>query len=65
MKLSNYFPSKGFNLVMLMFGVGIGTLVFAGVATALVGEFLPWMTLMSAAVLAIPLGNYLVRLRHG
>jgi len=62
MKLSNSFPSnKGFNLIKLMFGVGIGTLVLAGVATALVPDFLPWMTLMSAAVLAIPLGNYLVR----
>lgn len=50
----------GFNLTKLMFGVGIGALVPAGVATAFVGDFLPWMALMSAAVLGIPLGGYLV-----
>jgi len=50
----------GFNLIKLTFGIGIGALVPAGVATALVGDFLPWMALMTAAILGIPLGGYLV-----
>jgi len=53
--------TAGFNLIKLMFGIGIGALVPAGVATAFVGDFLPWMTLMSAAILGIPLGGYLIR----
>ena len=52
--------TAGFNLLKLMFGIGIGALVPAGVATAFVGDFLPWMALMSAAILGIPLGGYLV-----
>jgi len=63
MRLKLKEPSRataGFNLIKLMFGIGIITMVPAGVATAFVGDFLPWMTLMSAAILAIPLGGYLV-----
>ena len=51
----------GFNLIKLMFGIGIGTLVLAGLATAFVPDFVPWVILMSAAILGIPLGSYLSR----
>ena len=52
--------NRGFALIRLMFGIGIIPLVLAGVATAVVGGFLPWMALMSAAILGIPLGGYLI-----
>ena len=52
--------NRGFALIRLMFGIGIIPLVLAGVATAVVGDFLPWMALMTASILGIPLGSYLI-----
>ena len=60
MKSYHYSSLNKFALIRLMFGIGIIPLVLAGVATAVVGGFLPWMTLVSAAILGIPLGSYLV-----
>jgi hypothetical protein len=59
MKLYHH-PGRRFALISLIFGIGIIPLVLAGVATAVVGEFLPWMALLSAAILGIPLGSYLI-----
>lgn len=52
--------NRGFALIRLMFGIGIIPSVLAGIAMAVVGGFLPWMALISAAILGIPLGSYLI-----